>query len=312
MSAIHAVTGAFGYSGRVIARRLVERGYRVVTLTNSPQHRRDDDPEIDVHPLAFDAPSRLVEALRGVDVLHNTYWVRFNHRHLSHAEAVRNTLTLFRCAEEAGVRRIVHVSITNPDARSPLEYFRGKARLEAQLRESKLSYSILRPAMLFGDSDILVNNIAWFLRRFPVFGVPGDGTYRLQPIHVDDLAKLAVAGAENTENQIVPAIGPETFTFRGLVAELASILELRRLVVSVPPALVLALTRLVGWAVDDVVLTSEEIRGLMANQLVVDARPTGATRLTEWARAHRAHIGSTYASELARRGARAAARASRP
>ena len=63
-------------------------------------------------------------------MLYNTYWVRFNHPLFTHADAVRNTLTLFEAAKRAGVRRIVHVSITNPSEDSPLEYFRGKARLE--------------------------------------------------------------------------------------------------------------------------------------------------------------------------------------
>jgi uncharacterized protein YbjT (DUF2867 family) len=296
-----AVTGAFGYSGRVIARQLLDQGHRVVTLTNSPHHRRPSDPALEVVPLSFDAPERLTAGLRGIEVLINTYWVRFNHRRFDHRTAVENTRTLFRCAREAGVERVVHVSITNPDAGSSLEYFRGKGELEAALRETGLPNTILRPAVLFGEDDILINNIAWFLRRFPVFGVPGDGSYRLQPIHVEDLARLAVEGAASEGNQIVEAIGPETFTFRELVRELATLLGLRRAIVAVPPWFVLWATRCVGWMLRDVVLTPEEIRGLMANALVVDAPPAGTIRLTEWARQHRATLGRRYASELQRR-----------
>ena len=143
-------------------------------------------------PLPFDEPDKLAAILDGVDVLYNTYWVRFNHRKFTHGEAVKNTLILFEAARRANVRRVVHVSITNPAEDSPLEYFSGKARLEATLRESGLSYAILRPTVLFGREDILINNIAWALRRFPFFAIFGDGSYRLQPVHVDDLAELAV------------------------------------------------------------------------------------------------------------------------
>jgi NADH dehydrogenase len=199
------------------------------------------------------------------------------------------------------VRRVVHVSITNPDERSPLEYFRGKARLERELIASGLEYAILRPTVLFGAEDILVNNIAWMLRRFPVFGVFGDGSYRLQPIFVGDLAQLAVAAGGARGNQIVNAIGPETFTYRELVATLGAIIGRPRPIVAVPPVFGYLVGKLVGALVRDVVVTREEIEGLMADLLYVDAPPAGTTRLTDWARANADTLGRRYASELARR-----------
>src|SRR5208283_1221478 len=187
---IHAVTGAFGYSGRYIAARLLDEGREVITLTNSLARANPFGGRVRAFPLAFDEPEQLAKSLAGVDVLFNTYWVRFNHRLFTHTQAVQNTLVLFEAARRAGVRRVVHVSITNPSEDSPLEYFAGKARLERALREGGLSHAILRPTVLFGREDILINNIAWALRRFPFFAVFGDGSYRLQPIHVDDLADL--------------------------------------------------------------------------------------------------------------------------
>ncbi len=181
----YVVTGAFGYSGKYIAARLLAAGHEVHTLTNSPERENPFGGRVSASPLAFGEPRRLVEALRGADALLNTYWVRFNYRGFTHATAVENTLVLFAAAREAGVRRVVHVSIANPSEQSDLEYYRGKARLERGLIESGLSYCILRPTVLFGKEDILVNNIAWTLRRLPVFGVFGDGQYLLQPIYVE-------------------------------------------------------------------------------------------------------------------------------
>ena len=234
-------------------------------------------------------------------MLYNTYWVRFNHRTFTHAEAVRNTCTLFDAAKRAGVRRIVHVSITNPDERSPLEYFAGKGRLERALRETGLPHTILRPAVLFGGGDILVNNIAWALRRLPVFAIFGDGRYRLQPICVDDLAALAVAEGAAAGERVVEAIGPETFTFEGLVEAVGAAIGRRRPVVHVSPALGYAACRAIGWCVRDTFLTREEIRGLMDGLLAVDAPPAGTTRLTDWLAGVRDTLGLRYASELARR-----------
>ena len=298
---LHAVTGAFGYSGKYIARRLLTAGERVITLTNSLHRPNPFGERVKAYPFHFDKPQQLVKSLTGVSVLYNTYWVRFNHKTFRHADAVANTLTLFAAAKEAGVRRVVHVSITNPSEDSPLEYFRGKAQLERALVESGLSYAILRPAVLFGKEDILINNIAWLLRRLPVFGVFGDGRYRLQPIYVDDLARLAVEQGRAADNAIINAIGPETFTYRQLVQTLADILGLRRIILPVPPVVGYWAGALIGRLTGDVTITREEIAGLMADLLYVDAPPAGQTRLTDWARANADTLGVRYANELARR-----------
>ena len=297
----HAVTGAFGYSGKYIAARLLAQGQRVVTLTDSPQRNNPFGDRIPAHPLAFDRPAALAESLRGVSVLYNTYWVRFNHRNFTFDDAIRNTETLFAAARQAGVERVVHVSITNPSEASPLPYFRGKAILEGALQASGLSYAILRPTVLFGKEDILINNIAWVLRRLPVFGLFGDGSYRLQPIYVDDLARLAVAQGRARENVILNAIGPETFTYRQLVETIAHIVGKQRLLVSVPPSLGYAAGWLLGRLTGDVMITRDEIAGLMVGLLYVETPPTGHTRLSDWAREHAATLGQRYASELARR-----------
>jgi NADH dehydrogenase len=297
----HVVTGAFGYSGQYIARRLLDRGYAVRTLTNSPDRKNRFEGKVSASPFHFDDRPKLVESLRGASTLYNTYWVRFNHRDFRHSDAVENTLRLFEAAREAGVRRVVHVSITNPSEESPLEYFSGKARLERALMESGLSYAILRPTVLFGKEDVLVNNIAWMLRRFPVFGVFGDGEYRLQPIYVDDLAKLAIEQGETESNNVVDAIGPETFTYRDLVRQIGRIIGKPRPIVSVPPFFGYAVGALVGKVVGDVIVTREEIAGLMSDLLYVDSPPAGTTHLTEWAAEHADELGRSYTSELARR-----------
>lgn len=298
---IHAVTGAFGYSGKYITARLLAEGKTVITLTNSIHRANPFGDQLRAFPFHFDAPEKLTESLRGVSVLYNTYWVRFNHRNFTHADAVRNTMTLFEAARAAGVERVVHLSITNPAEDSPLEYFSGKARLERALVESGLSHSILRPTVLFGKEDILINNIAWTLRRMPVFGVFGDGQYKLQPIYVDDLAELAVQQGKDRQDRVINAIGPETFTYRGLVETIGAIIGKKRPIVSIPPALGYAVAWAIGKLVGDVMITREEIRGLMANLLFVDAPPAGRTKLTDWTRQRSATLGLRYTSELARR-----------
>lgn len=298
---IHAVTGAFGYSGKYIAQRLLADGRQVITLTNSLHRPNPFGAQVQAFPFHFAEPEKLTAVLQNVKVLYNTYWVRFNHDEFGHETAVTNTLALFQAAQAAGVERIVHVSITNPSLDSPLEYFHGKARLEQALINSGISYAILRPTVLFGKEDILINNIAWMLRRFPVFGVFGDGAYRVQPIYVDDLAELAVAQGQSQANVIIDAIGPETFTYRELVTNIGAIIGKKRPILPIPDALGYTVGQIVGHLVDDVLITREEIEGLSADLLYTPSLPAGHTKLTDWATHHAATLGLSYTSELARR-----------
>lgn len=297
---VDVVTGAFGYSGRYIARRLLNDGRLVRTLTNHPQRSRPFNTRVDAFPFNFDRPGELVRSLEGVTTLYNTYWVRFTHGSTSFDQAVANTRKLIRAAEEAGVRRFVHISITNPHLTSPLPYFRGKAELEQALMNSRLSYAIIRPTVIFGDEDILINNMAWLLRKAPVFVIPGSGDYRLQPVAADDLAEIAVTAGQARQNQLIDAVGPEVFTFETLVRVIAATVHSRALIVHLPPNLALFLSRLIGRFVRDVVLTKEELVGLMSNLLVVDGPPTGRTRLSDWLNEHASSVGQHYASELER------------
>lgn len=297
----HVITGAFGFSGKYIAKLLLEKGYHVRTLTNSTNWHNSFDKNIQTYPYNFDKPDKLVQNLQGASVLYNTYWVRFNYADFKHSTAVENTLILFEAAKKAGIKRIVHISITNPSEDSPLEYFRGKAVLENALINSGISYAILRPTVLFGEEGILINNIAWMLRKFPVFAVFGDGNYKLQPIYVGDLAKLAAAQGSEEENRIINAIGPETFTFRDLVEKIRESIGKRTPIICVPDTLGYLMGLLIGKTVGDIPITREEIKGLKSNLLYTDSPPAGETKLTEWLKLNSSTLGISYANELARR-----------
>ncbi len=298
---VHIVTGAFGYSGRRIAKLLINSGYNIRTLTNSVNRPNPFDAKVEVFPYRFDNLAALTESLKGGEALYNTYWVRFNHKNFTHEMATQNTFKLFEAAKRAGIRRVIHISITNPSLDSPIEYFRCKAKIEKALIDSGLSYAILRPAILFGHEDILINNIAWTLRRLPVIGIFGDGKYKLQPIYVDDLANLAIESAKETDNTIINAIGPETFTYRQLVQTIGEIIGKSRPVMSVPPLIGFLAARVTGMFMGDIIMTWDELKALMSNFLFVNAPPAGKTRLTDWIMQNRENLGKTYASELARR-----------
>ena len=295
-----AVTGAYSYTGKYIAGRLLERGDQVITLTNHPNRPDPFAGRIPASPLNFKQPDRLIESLHGIDTVYNTYWVRFDRGINTQSAAVKNTQVLIHAASEANVKRIVHISITNPLLTSSLPYFRGKAAIEEIVKSSGIPYAILRPTVLFGKEDILINNIAYLLRRFPIFAIPGDGTYKLQPVYVDDLAALAIQVSEMKENVLWDAVGPKTYTFEELVRLISRVVGVKPWLVHVPPSLALLAAQGLSLFVKDVLLTPEEVEGLMANLLVSEAAPRCTTSLDEWLFEHRVSIGKVYASELAR------------
>lgn len=295
-----AVTGAFSYSGKYIARRLLARGEEIITLTGHPNRPNPFDGKVKVYPLDFDEAGT-TESLRGVDVLVNTYWVRFDKGENTQPRAVENTRKLVNAAVKAGVKRIVHISIANPSADSHLPYYWGKAANEKAVVESGLSYAILRPTVLVGGGeDVLINNIAFLLRRFPFFFIPGDGSYGIQPVHVEDLAELAVEAVYSRENYVIDAVGPDAYTFKELVQLVGETVGANRPLISVPPRLALFAAQFLSLFLKDVLLTPEEVDGLMANLLVSKEPARGKTVFKEWLKENKSQVGARYASELER------------
>jgi NADH dehydrogenase len=296
-----AVTGAFGFSGKYITAKLLENGINVRTLTSSAKRQNPFGDKVEVLPFNFDKPDQLVESLKGIKVLYNTYWVRFNHTGFKHSEAVDNSIILFEAAKKAGVERIVHTSITNPSVTSEYEYFRGKAILENELLKSGIPHSILRPAVIFGKEDILINNIIWTIRTLPVVAIFGDGKYKFQPIFVEDYAELAINEGKVTGNRTIDAIGPETLSYNEIVKLICKILGKKRILMHVSKGFGVFASKIVGKLVGDIVLTNDELGSLMQGLLCTDSHPAGTTKLSEWIENNKETAGKTYTSELARR-----------
>lgn len=300
MDRLVAVTGAFGYIGKYITQRLLSEGEQVITLTNKPATLSTFGDQVKAYPLDFTNIEALSTALSGVETLFNTYWVRFNYKQTTYERAVENTKILLQAAQRAGVKHIVHISITNPSLESPLPYFFGKAVIEQFLQQSDFHYTIIRPTVVFGKEDILINNIAYLLRHLPVFAIPGSGNYRLQPIFVGDLASIAVGAGQSCQNQIIDGVGPDILTFKALVRLTAQAVGSRAWIIQVSPELGLFLSQVMGVVLKDVVLTPDELKGLMAELLISSQTPTGQTSIRDWLATNADTCGAVYASELQR------------
>ncbi len=294
------VTGAFSYTGGYIARRLLDKGVSVKSLSRRPDRSNAFGGMVEAAPLDFSDPDGLRRSMQGAGVLYNTYWIRFAHGRTAFDRAVENTRTLFEAAERAGVGRIVHLSVVNASSGSLLPYFRAKGQVEDMLKGLGVSHAIIRPTLVFGVGDLLLNNMAWALRRFPFFPVYGRGDYTVQPVYAVDLAAQAVEAGSRSGNSVEDSAGPQTFSFDELLRLLASATGVHSRLVHTPPSVGLALTGLVGLLMRDVVLTRDEVDGLMAGLLTSDAAPTGAIRLSDWLEDHAGGLGRRYMSELRR------------
>ncbi len=303
------VTGAFSYSGSAIAERLLDSGREVRTITFHPERAHPLQSRIRATRYRFDDPVSLARSLEGVTTLYNTYWVRFDHGQTTFANAISNSRALFHAAKRAGVRRVVHISIANPSIESPLPYYRGKVLVERALAEVGIAYSIVRPTWIFGrEHEVLANNIAWILRRMPIFALPGDGHYPVQPVHIDDLARICEHAAFVDGDAILDAAGPETMSFDELVQTIRRAVGARVPILHLPPLAMTAVARALGLVLGDVVLTADEISGLTAGLLVSHEPPLGQIAFTEWLGEHTGAIGHTYANELDRHFSALAAR----
>ena len=301
---LHVVTGAFGYSGRWIAHHLLKQDVHVRTLTNAVGRDDPFDGKVEVHGLDFSDMDRLVASLQGAEVLYNTYWVRYNKRqkNFAHDAAVENTRILFEAARLAGVKRIVHFSVANPTKAPNWTYFEGKVQVEKMLEASGHSYSILRPTVRFGGGrNVLINNIAWMLRRFPIFGVFGFGNYPIQPVHVEDVAEVAIAQGKVAENTVVDVTGPETFRYKEYIGLMSKSMGLRRMILPIPPIMGWMVGRMLGVVLQDDVITRAEIKGLRQGLMASDAPALGERRFSEWIAEHGASFGKRYQNDLKER-----------
>jgi uncharacterized protein YbjT (DUF2867 family) len=297
-SELDVVTGAFSYTGSYIAERLVEEGRMVRTLTRRPRPEQGSS-HVEVVPYHWESDA-LVRALEGAGTLYNTYWIRLARGQTSFEKAVRNSRLLFESAKRAGVQRVVHVSVTKADQAPYLSYFAGKAEVEVSLKESGISYAVVRPTVVYGREDVLINNIAWLLRRIPIFVVAGSGDYRVRPVHVDDVARICVEAAGSTEDFTIDAVGPETMTFEEMVRHVRSAVGGRSVIIHSPRWVLLAIARFLGTVLHDELMSAEELTGLMHELVATDGPTTGEVSFLEWIHKHRKTLGRAYVSEMKR------------
>ena len=306
---VAAVTGAWGFSGRHVAERLLTKSWTLRSISSRSPSPEDDPHDGLVRRIGYTHDiDRLAADLSGCRVLVSNFWSRHDrppigHRGpwLSHLQAVEQSAVLIEAAVRAGVERLVWTSITNPGRDTDLSYFAGKAVVEQLVRRSGLRFAILRPACFFGRGGILIDNVAWAARRLPFVPIPDGPPYRIRPIHVEDYADLVAEAAASSDDYTIDAVGPDRPEFGELIHEVADATGGRAKALRLPMKACRLSYAAAGRILGETVLSNDELTGLSRNRLDSKAEPTGSTSLLAWVRTTRRELGRRFRREPGRR-----------
>jgi NADH dehydrogenase len=245
------VAGASGFVGSHTVPALLAAGHRVVALEHGADARDTvlrrvapaDRARIEIREGDVTAPDTLAQAMAGVDAVVHLAAIP---RDFSGGADLRlinteGTRAVVVGMQAAGVRRLVHMGAMGVVDDPTLHYASSKAKAEALVAASDLDWTILKPSLQFGEGDGFFNIVAGLIRMSPgVVPVPGTGSARFQPIHVDDVAAVIVAALADpsTIGQSFELGGPRYWTYREIVAEVAQALGKRRAIVPMPVPLI--------------------------------------------------------------------------
>lgn len=301
MARRYVVAGGTGFTGTYVVRNLLSNGEnKISVLSSHPRRSHEFAQGIEVNPYNFGQYDEMVKNFRDADCFINTYWVRLNFRNSSFREAVRNSQKLVDACKESGVKRIVHISVANPSHDYAYEYYRGKMEVEDYIRKSGISYAILRPTLLFGDEEILVNNITWLIRKYGFFFIFGDGKYKVTPVFVNDVAREVVRQSQLEENVTEDVVGPESYAFEEIVKLIARETGNKLRIYHLSTFFMSPVCGLLSLLRHDTVVTPEELRVVIDNKLYSGSEPLGMTKFSTWVKENSEKFGKEYHSEVER------------
>ena len=242
------VAGGTGFVGSACVRALRDRGHRVVVLSRSPSKVGGRFPGREVEARGGDVtrPDTLPAALEGVDTVVQAvqfpgFPVENPARGRTFREVdARGTANVAAAAADADVEHLVYLSGAGMDSASDRPWFRAKAMAERSVREGPFRHTVVRPSVVYGPEDRSLNLVARAVRWVPgVFPQLGDGSQRLNPVHVEDVAGAVARriDGEGPDDALFGIGGPVTYTMDGVVRVVMDVLERRKPIVHVPFAL---------------------------------------------------------------------------
>ncbi len=250
--------GGSGFVGRWIANRLYARGIRVTIPTRHRDRAKSLIllPNVNLVEANIHDTEVLTFVMRGVDAVINLVGILHDKESrapygknfaATHVELPRKIVASM---QQAGVRRLVHMSALRANADAPSAYLRSKAAGEALVLEASkdLEITVFRPSVIFGQGDSFLTTFSCLLRLFPVLPM-GATEARFQPVYVGDVADAFVDSLSNsaTLGQVYELCGPQDYTLRELINYTGELIGRRRPVIALPNALAYLQAIFLSW-----------------------------------------------------------------
>lgn len=245
------LTGATGFVGRNMLKRLLDEGHRVHALVRSvpeqktalSQELRNPD-HVRYFPGDVVSGAGLEQGMQGCDaVIHLVGIIVEKGTNTFEAVHHAGTRNLVQAAKRSGIRRFVHMSAVGVRADGVAAYQRSKWKGEEEVRQSGIPYCILRPSLIFGPGDGFVTEMMDMMKKAPLFRpVPGDGSPKFRPIFIDDVTFCFVQALtlEAATNQTIELGGPDELTLNEVLAEIARCAGVRKPPLHIPLPLMFA------------------------------------------------------------------------
>ncbi len=232
------VAGGTGYIGRHVTEYLIKDGYEVRLLVRTPTEEKPDNKHVEIVYGNISDPTSLKGILDGCDAV--VYLIGIIREfpakgitfELAHVEGVRH---IYEKAEQAGIKRWVHISANGVRADTPDGYIRTKYRAEEYIKAQNINYTILRPSIVFGKESgntiNFVNATRDLLGKLPlIVPVIGDGKYKFQPVHVDDIGRAIsmIIDRPSTFNRIYGLCGTKSISYNEMIDIIANRYKLKK------------------------------------------------------------------------------------
>jgi NADH dehydrogenase len=240
------VTGASGFVGEEVLRQLHQAGHAIRILARNPTHftsggraspRAETSAEIEIHPGNILDPATLPDGLRGTDaIIHLVGIISEVGRNTFENVHTRGTQNIVNAAQQAGVRRFIHMSALGTRANAVSRYHQSKWAAEEILRQSNLDYTIFRPSIIYGPHDHFVNLFANMSRWSPMLPIIGDGRAKMQPVPVEDVAKCFVRALSESKSigQTYDLGGKDILSFEEILDTILEVTGRKRLKLHLP------------------------------------------------------------------------------
>ena len=236
---ITAVTGATGFVGSHLVRRLLRDRHQVRALVRKPTDRWANQPGVTLVEGSIDNVAAMTDAFRGADcVYHLVGLIAETRTQTFETTVVGGTRNVVQAAVAAGAGKLVYLSAMGTEAEALSRYHRTKYEAEQTVIGSGLPYVILRPSVIYGPGDGFVSLLAKLIRRSPVTPVFGSGRYQLQPVYIDDMTEIMTRAltSKSVLGQIVDCGGPEKLEYVSILDHIGAVLGKRRFRLHLPMA----------------------------------------------------------------------------